>query len=217
MGHVTIFCAAMVAARSVTLFRKERELSVSVDTSLLARITADERYLANLDWGRPRRGHPEGTVRAHIQELERNLAWLKPRLKEDEITRLEVLIHVHDAFKAEAQPGVPITHPRSHASLARQFLAEFTEEALLLDIVQFHDEPFALWQQVRHRGYCSDERLERLLTAIGDWNLFGAFLLIDGCTPGKGSETLEWFFTLISERVNWIWSAADARELCQMR
>ena len=41
--------------------------------SVLDRIRADERYQRNLDWGRPRKGHPEGTVRRHIAELEHNL------------------------------------------------------------------------------------------------------------------------------------------------
>jgi hypothetical protein len=54
-----------------------------------------------------------------------------------------------------------------------------------------------------------------LKTNIGDWNLFGAFLLIDGCTPGKGSTTLEWFLPLISQDVSMVWTAADARNLCQ--
>lgn len=184
--------------------------------TLLARIQEDERYLSNLDWGRPRRGHPEGTVRAHIADLERNLAKLRPRLLGDEIARLQVLIHVHDTFKADAKDGVPITHPQSHASLAKSFLAEFTDDPVLLAIVQYHDEPFALWQQFQRKGFCSAERLDQLVRNIGDWHLFGAFLLIDGCTPGKGSETLEWFLPFVGERVPLTWTADDARLLCRL-
>src|SRR5262245_18791904 len=94
---------------------------------IFAALTRDERYLANLEWGQPRRGHPEGTVRAHIAELERNLDGLRPRLTEDETWKLRILIHTHDSFKAEAKSGVPIGDPRSHASLARAFLAEFCQ------------------------------------------------------------------------------------------
>src|SRR4051812_5021505 len=98
---------------------------------LLDQIQADERYQANLDWGQPRSGHPEGTVRAHLLELEENLATLRRRLRADEVDSLRVLIHVHDTFKPDALAGVPITHPRSHASLARSFLAEFTDDPVL--------------------------------------------------------------------------------------
>jgi hypothetical protein len=40
----------------------------------------DPRYLKNLDWGEARPGHPEGTVRAHIAEIEPNLEALRSRL-----------------------------------------------------------------------------------------------------------------------------------------
>src|SRR4029077_12560255 len=88
-------------------------------------ITRDPRYQRNLDWGEPRPGHPEGTIRAHIEELERNLEALRPRLSEADYGKLKLLIYVHDTFKGEALQGVAITDPRSHASLARDFLAGY--------------------------------------------------------------------------------------------
>src|SRR4051812_5872310 len=106
---------------------------------MLDRITADERYRRNLDWGKPRKGHPEGSIRAHIAELERNLAALSSRLTDEQIDKLRILIHVHDTFKPDAVEGARILDPRSHASLARAFLAEFTDDRELLTIVQFHD------------------------------------------------------------------------------
>src|SRR6516225_8855630 len=113
--------------------------------TILDAIIADPRYQRNLDWGKPRRGHPEGTVRAHIAELERNLDRLAPRLSEEEHGKLRLLIHTHDTFKGEAESGVAITDPRSHASLARAFLAGHCDDADLLAMVQYHDEPYALW------------------------------------------------------------------------
>jgi hypothetical protein len=161
---------------------------------LFETITQDPRYLANLDWGKARAGHPEGTVRAHIAEVEGNLNRLKPRVTEEEYWRLRVLVHVHDTFKAEAVKGVAILDPRSHASLACTFLAEFCDDVEMLAIVQYHDEPFALWRQVHARGTCSEERLAALLENIHDWDLFLAFCLIDNCTEGKDREPLLWFF-----------------------
>ena len=115
-------------------------------------IVADERYLRNLDWGKPRHGHREGAVRAHIAELEGNLEILRPKLAEDDCWKLKLLIHTHDSFKAEAKPGVAIADPASHASIARAFLAEHSDDSDLLAMVQFHDEPFALYRQVEHKG-----------------------------------------------------------------
>jgi hypothetical protein len=177
---------------------------------MLEAIRADERYQRNISWGEPRTGHPEGTIEAHIRDLEQNLETLRPRLSESEYWRLRVLIHVHDTFKTDAPEGIPIHAPNSHASLARKFLAEFTDDAELLTIVQYHDEPFALYQRkTRGRGLDRD-RLKRLLTTIYDWDLYVAFLIIDGGTPGKSSEQLHWFFgELKRNKVPTRWTPAD--------
>jgi hypothetical protein len=164
-------------------------------------IRADARYQRNLDWGEPRKGHPEGTVHAHIRELERNLNSLRGKLSETDYWKLKLLIHTHDTFKADAKQGVPISDPRSHASLARAFLAEFCDDADLLSMIQYHDEPYALWKHYQTRGAVSAERIENLLNAISDWDLFLTFLIVDGCTDGKSREPLIWFFNEIQGRV----------------
>lgn len=161
--------------------------------SILASVQADARYKAALDWGEPRPGHPEGAIRAHLAELEANLERLIPKLSAEEIDKLRLLIHVHDTLKPAAQTGVRCSHVQSHATLARLFLAEFCDDEDLALIVQNHDVPFALWRQVRDRGGEFDrERLIKLGRDIKNWDLFIAFLLIDGCTKGKLREPLKW-------------------------
>jgi hypothetical protein len=169
----------------------------------------DPRYQKNLDWGDPRPGHPEGTVRAHIEEIERNLEALRPRLSEDDFWKLKLLIHTHDTFKGDAQPGVAITDRRSHASIARDFLAGYCPDVDLLAMVQYHDEPFALWRQFEAKGKCNPDRFAALLGSIQDWNLFSAFNIIDGCTDGKDRGPLTWFFKEIDGRVESSFSAED--------
>jgi hypothetical protein len=176
---------------------------------IFADLTHDQRYLDNLNWGQPRSGHPEGTVRAHIEELEQNLSRFRARISDDEYWKLRILIHVHDSFKAGAQSGVAIADPRSHASLARAFLAEHCQDQDLLAMVQFHDEPYALWKKQKHQSSTDAARLEALLAAIRDWNLFTAFLLIDGCTAGKDRGPLQWFLGEIKSRVKSSFSAED--------
>lgn len=172
-------------------------------------VISDPRYQSNLDWGEPRAGHPEGTVRAHLKELERNLNAFQSRLSETDYWKMKLLIHTHDTFKADAKPGTAITDPRSHASLAREFLAEFCPDPDLLAMVQYHDEPFALWRQAETKGKCNPDRFAALLKNIGDWNLFLAFNLIDGCTEGKGREPLVWFFHEVDGKAESSFSAAD--------
>src|SRR5262249_11454013 len=172
-------------------------------------ITSDPRYHRNLDWGEVRPGHPEGTIRAHIAELERNLERLRAKVSETEYWRLKGLIHTHDTFKGEAQPGAPLPAPTSDASLARAFLAEFCDDADTLAMVQYHDEPFALWRQFKFRGQLNEKRLATLLSNIRDWNLFLAFNIVDGCTQGKQRDSLRWLFRLLADRVESTFTEAD--------
>jgi hypothetical protein len=172
-------------------------------------VVKDPRYQGNLDWGEARSGHPEGSVRAHIVEIEQNLESLRARLSDIEYWKLKLLIHTHDTFKSEAHPGVAITDPKSHASLARQFLAGYCLDPDLLAMVQYHDEPFALWRQFEAKGKHNQDRFRALLEIIKDWNLFLAFNIIDGCTQGKSREPLVWLFREVAGKVETSFSAAD--------
>ena len=177
--------------------------------TLLAAIQCDPRYRRNLDWGIPRPGHPEGPIHAHIADLERNVDRLRSRLSETDAWRLRVLIHVHDTFKAEAADGAKITDPDSHASLARAFLAEFCDDPDLLNMTQFHDEPYALWRQHRHGHHFNQARFDALLSVIRDWDLFLAFLIVDGSTAGKSREPLHWFLGEVAAHVQSRLTGAD--------
>lgn len=183
-------------------------MQVLVLQQIFSRMTRDPRYERNLDWGEPRAGHPEGTIRAHIAELEQTLEKIRPQISDEDYWKLKILIHVHDTFKGEAKEGVSISDPASHASLAREFLAEHlqaeaTEPAEvedLLNMVQFHDEGHALWRQFAYRGRYDEERFARLLVTINNWELFLWFLIIDGTTQGKDRESLEWFVNEVKKQ-----------------
>ncbi len=160
---------------------------------IVTRVIADARYLKNIEYGEPRSGHPEGKVKYHLADLDANLEKLAPRISDEQYWKLKFLIHVHDTFKAEAIPDSRIESPNSHASLARKFASEFTEEADLLSMIQFHDVDFALWKQYLYTGSYNSERLLKLLDTIQDLNLFLMFLIIDGCTLGKDRNMIRWF------------------------
>jgi hypothetical protein len=177
--------------------------------SVFDAVVNDPRYQQNLDWGQPRSGHPEGTVRAHIVELESNLELLRAKVTETEYWKLKLLIHVHDSFKAEAERTVPITHSRSHASLARAFLASFCDDPDLLAMVQYHDEPYALWRRAEHAGEFNSGRFTALLGNITDWNLFLAFNIVDACTDGKSRDPLRWLLQQVAGKVDSRFSEED--------
>jgi hypothetical protein len=176
---------------------------------ILEEIMGDPRYQCGVQWGKPRRGHPEATIQAHILELESNLAVLEPKLSELETEKLRLLIHTHDTFKFDAQPGVSVTHPKNHATLASRFLAEFCKEVDLLNMVQYHDESYAIFRKLKPDGTFDSQRLLELMAKIRDWDLFMAFMVIDGCTRGKSAAPVEWIIRqssgLVETRVNETW------------
>ena len=108
---------------------------------------------------------------------------------------------IRRSFKPDAVEGIAIVDPRSHASLARRFLEEFEVEPQLLAIVQYHDEPYALWRQLKRRGAFDRRRFDALLRRIQAWDLYLAFLIVDGCTAGKSRGQLHWFFGEVAGRV----------------
>jgi len=180
--------------------------------NIVERVKSDPRYLKNIEYGKPRSGHPEGQVKFHIAELEANLEKLTPRISDEQYWKLKFLIYVHDSFKAEAVPDSPILSPNSHASLARKFAAEFTEDEDLLSMIQFHDVNFALWKQYAATGSYDMERLKSLLSTIKDWDLFLLFIMLDGSTQGKDPKKVRWFvqevrnYKIIEVDETWVFS-----------
>jgi hypothetical protein len=166
------------------------------------KIVASPRYLANIEYGQPRRGHAEGTVRAHIAELDKNLETLKLTRGLDFSTywKLKLLIHVHDSFKAESKRDAPIMDPQSHASLARQFLSEHTSDSDLLNIVQYHDVGYAVYRKYKDTGRLNESRLEEALGKIKDVDLFLLFAIIDACTASKGREMISWLVAYVNDK-----------------
>jgi hypothetical protein len=161
---------------------------------VLRKIIADPRYQRNIEYGQPRPGHPEGKVRFHIRDLEANLEQLSRQgISSDNYWKLKFLIHVHDTFKAESERDVPILHPRSHATLAREYASQYTDDADLLNIIQFHDQNYFLWKDVLQTGSYDREAFRSLLDTIQSLDLFLMFTIIDGRTKGKDFSKITWF------------------------
>lgn len=181
-------------------------------TEILEKIRNNERYKKNIQYGKPRHGHAEGTVEAHIKELEQNLLWMlgpiyvgKDLVKTNpNYLKLLILIHVHDSFKAESGRNLPIEDPKSHASLAREFLSHYTNDQDMLAIVQQHDLAYAVYRNYKDskRHTVNYERLEKGLSKIKDLNLYLLFCIIDSCTKSKGREMITWFVKYVHEKYN---------------
>ena len=56
-------------------------------------IKSHPRYQKNIEYGRPRSGHPEGEIKNHIEDLERNLKVLSMReeISQEDFLKLKFL------------------------------------------------------------------------------------------------------------------------------
>lgn len=205
---------------------KASDLSVVTRlTQATAKVIKDPVYLKNIEYGKPRDGHPEGTLKAHIEELLTNVAKLDEGVDDWMLQRLVFLVHVHDTFKANALSGSPITHPQSHASLAVAYAKQHTEDRGILNTLQFHDLNWAMWQKAKKMGGMLSigqrREIEELVALLNyDLPLYLLFTLVDGCVPGKEGDKAFWFigqvnaslpeaFRITKERFPWLKAFSD--------
>ena len=163
----------------------------SPETELERAVSEDPELLAGWAWGKPREGHPEGSVGSHVRDL---LAALDAGDDDPEArSLLRFLALVHDSFKYRVHEWLPKTGSNHHAARARSFAERFTGDERLLATLEHHDRPYALWRKMQRRGELDEERFEQMIETIPDPQLFLRFIELDGSTEGKKPEPVEWF------------------------
>jgi hypothetical protein len=161
------------------------------ETEVERAVSEAPELLAGLAWGRPRRGHPEGSVGAHVGDL---LAALdRARYPGETRSLLRFVALVHDGFKYRVHEWLPKTGENHHATRARRFAESFTDDERLLATIEHHDGPYALWRKMRRRGELDEPRFERMMRAVPDAELFLRFIELDGSSEGKKPEPIRWF------------------------
>jgi len=178
------------AAELVPGFRPENELE--------RQLSADPALLEGLAWGKPRAGHPEGTVGEHVAELLRTLdSWGEPEPRRSE---LRFMALVHDSLKYKVQNWRPRSGDNHHAARARRFAEGYTGDERLLAAIQLHDRPFQIWKRYRRTGKDQSQPLDEMLEQIPDPELFLRFVELDVSTGGKDPEPVRWFRAELARR-----------------
>ena len=164
------------------------------ETDLELSFLDDEAYRTGLLWGVPRYGHPEGTILAHIQEVNANIDLLP--INAETRRQLRTVSFVHDTFKNIEHKGTPRDWTKHHAVYARQFLARYVDDEHLLNVVELHDDAYYAWRLrylYRKLGE-SEQRIQHIRQRVGPyWQLFYLFFKCDTCTGDKNPAPLLWF------------------------
>jgi hypothetical protein len=161
------------------------------ETDLERRVVAEPELLEGLAWGKPRAGHPEGTVGTHVGHLLETLDRSDENGERRELLRFMAI--VHDAFKYQVRERLPRVGENHHAMRARRFAERFTEDERLLSAIEFHDRPYALWRKMKRRGTLDERGFQRMIKRIDNPELFLRFIELDGSTEGKRPEPTAWF------------------------
>jgi hypothetical protein len=162
-------------------------------------IIADPEFIEGAMYGKPRKGHPEGKVIYHIGEV---LANVEKYCDDDDRTDLRFIAIVHDTFKYKVDQTKPKTGANHHAVIARSFAQKFTQDNVMLKIIELHDEAYNAWQKGGRRGdwYGAERRATQLIHGLlleGCLDLYVKFMRCDGETGDKESNSYEWFVSLI--------------------
>ena len=161
------------------------------ETELERRVASDPELIAGLAWGRPRAGHPEGTVGAHVADLLQSIDQCGETGQRRQDLRFMAL--VHDSFKYRVHEWLPKRGWNHHAERARRFAERFTDDERVLAAIQNHDRPYNLWRKLQRTGKLDEGRFGAMLRSIEDPDLFLRFVELDGGTEGKNPEPLAWF------------------------
>jgi hypothetical protein len=168
------------------------------ETELERALIADPVLQEGLAWGEPRRGHPEGSVGAHVADLLETIErWGETGERREE---LRFLALVHDSLKYAVQSWRPKTGENHHAMRARRFAELYTDDERLLATIEQHDRPYNLWRKIRRRGRTDEHAVSEMIDRIPDMDLFLRFVELDGSTEGKTHEPIRWLKAELGRR-----------------
>ena len=176
----------------------EQLAAIEPETDLERAVLDDPELREGLAWGKPRSGHPEGSVGAHVADLLGTVdRWGEtgPRRAE-----LRFLALVHDAMKYRVREWLPKVGENHHAMRARRFAERYAADERLLATIEQHDRPYSLWRKMKRTGRLDERGMERMLERIPDRDLFARFVELDGSTEGKNSEPVDWLKQELARR-----------------
>lgn len=193
----------IVSDRPTPLMKRFLEIPNALENLLQAENALEQHLLTipefryGLLWGEPRFGHPEGRVCFHVREVFNNID-LIPDLPAEDRRSLRLITLAHDTFKYAEDRSRPRDWSKHHSLLARNFMENYTDDPIILDIIETHDDAYYIWLDSRHDQTASvsarrtslDHLLQRMDYCL---QMYYLFFKCDTQTGDKTQAPLKWF------------------------
>ena len=169
---------------------------VKPENGIETAIISDAEFMVGCDYGKIRRGHPEGKVIYHIKEVLENID--KFYTDDDDREALRFIALVHDTFKYKVDQNKPKTGTNHHGAIAMKFAMKYIHDGSVLRVISKHDDAYNAWQKGGRHGdwYAAEIRANNIIRALlleGDLDLYLKFYECDNKTGDKSQENFEWF------------------------
>jgi hypothetical protein len=174
---------------------------INPETVLERTIISTPEFIEGALWGKPRNGHPEGSVIAHIGHVLSNVD--KYSTEETRLS-LRLVAIIHDSFKYKVDRSKPKGGENHHAMIARRFAEKYINDPVILDLIELHDEAYNSWcKGDRNKNWNkAEERAWTLVKRLGEnIELYLTFYQCDNETGDKNSENFQWFKKFLEEKV----------------
>lgn len=171
---------------------------ITPETELEKQILADPELQKGLAWGKPRPGHPEGSVQLHVEEVLKNFDEA-PKVNREP---LRLIALIHDSFKYKVDRTKPRSGENHHGMIARRFAEKYITDKRTLDIIELHDEAYNAWSKGNRDGDWNkaERRAQKLIQRLDmSIYLYIAFYKADNETGDKQGENFSWFLDQMEE------------------
>jgi hypothetical protein len=183
---------------------------IKPETELEKILLIDSELIEGMMYGKPRKGHPEGSVIYHVGEVLANIdKYSTPENRE----KLRLVAIIHDSFKYKVDRTRPRVGENHHSMLARRFAEKYITDVDILDLIELHDEAFLAWRGGNESGDFenAENRVIKLFNRLTKPDTFEiplvfdylTFYRCDNETGDKGIENYTWFEEHVHE-LNWV-------------
>ena len=175
--------------------QKIQEL-IKPQTDLEFRIVTHSDFVDGCNYGKPRKGHPEGQVLYHVLEVLENV---EKFYKDDgDYESLRLIALIHDSFKYKVDRTKPKCGENHHGMIARRFAEYFVRNTKILNIIELHDEAYNSWCKGDRDGKWDKaevraKALIKKLESINAMELYIKFYCCDNNTGDKSQNNYDWF------------------------